>query len=235
MCLYMDIYDFEEDELREDIRKAMYGDRPMLNQNICIFNRLEILPKYRGLGLGKRIIKENIEHIAYACGLIVIKPFPLQLENEHLHSTDFEKSMGFELMEKDEHKAFTSLRSYYESIGYQSVKSCPNFMFMVPSRARTFLKDIDLEGYNEALDTEKVGIIFVCHVSANCSARVNQLFDTCQPIVRHVAAHRLSFASKSVFARQPIGCRTSASRLSNVRRSSLSPLEGVKLLMRLCS
>lgn len=131
----------------------MYGDDIMLNQNICIFNRLEILPKYRGLGLGKRIIKDNIEHIAYACGLIVTKPFPLQLENEHLHSTDFEKSMGFDLFEKDENKAFSSLRSYYESIGYKSVKSCPDFMFLVPGGERPYLSDIELNEYIEALDT----------------------------------------------------------------------------------
>ena len=53
------IYDFENDELKEDLQKKLFGDEFVENPNICIFERMTILPKYRGYGIGKRFVKDR--------------------------------------------------------------------------------------------------------------------------------------------------------------------------------
>ena len=77
-----EIYDFENDDIKEDLGRQLFGDDYMANPNICIFERLTILPEYRGLGIAAKFIKDNFFFFNTACGLIVMQPFPLQFEAE---------------------------------------------------------------------------------------------------------------------------------------------------------
>ena len=140
------IYDFDHYELKEDLQKKLFGDDIMLNQNICIFERMTILPEYRGLGIGAKFVKDRYNFFSSTCGLIVMQPYPLQLEvfESNGGTDEFEKRMGYELMEKNVQKATKSLKDYYKSIGYISVRGYKNLMFLVPCQRNARLDAINM-------------------------------------------------------------------------------------------
>lgn len=141
-----EIYDFENDDIKEDLRRQLFGDDYMANPNICIFERLTILPEYRGLGIAAKFIKDNFFFFSTACGLIVMQPFPLQFEAEGTHAkcSDFERQMEYDQMEKNENKARKSLINFYKKVGFLSVKGYDDLMFLLPGFKNKKLDAIDL-------------------------------------------------------------------------------------------
>lgn len=143
-----EIYDYDFDGIKEDLEAVLFGDDYMDNPNICVFTRLCILPKYRGYGIAKKVIKDNYNILGSMCGLIVMYPFPLQLEPDRHHTSEFEKAMCYSDMEQDEKKAAKSLRNYYKSLGYKTVKGYDDLMFLIPGMPNPKLDAIDI---NESL------------------------------------------------------------------------------------
>ena len=141
-----EIYDFDNGDIKEDLRKKLFGNKYMINSNICIFERLTILPEYRGLGIAAKFIKDNFFFFSSACGLIVMQPFPLQFEAESTLAkcSDFERKMGYDQMEKDEKKARKSLINFYKKVGFISVKGYDDLMFLLPGFKNKKLDAIDL-------------------------------------------------------------------------------------------
>lgn len=140
------IYDFDNGDINEDLRRQLFGDDFMINPNICIFERLTILPEYRGLGIAAKFIKDNFFFFNTACGLIVMQPFPLQFEAEGTLAkrSDFERQMEYDQMEKDENKARKSLINFYKKVGFISVKGYDDLMFLLPGFKNKKLDAIDL-------------------------------------------------------------------------------------------
>lgn len=140
------IYDFDNGDINEDLRRQLFGDDFMINPNICIFERLTILPEYRGLGIAAKFIKDNFFFFNTACGLIVMQPFPLQFEAEGTLAkrSDFERQMEYDQMEKDENKARKSLINFYKKVGFISVKGYDDLMFLLPGFKNNKLDAIDL-------------------------------------------------------------------------------------------
>lgn len=140
------IYDFDNCEIKEDLQKKLFGDELMLNPNICIFERMTILPECRGLGIGAKFVKDRYNFFSSACGLIVMQPFPLQLEavGSGGRRDEFERNMKFEEMEQNSRKATKSLKDYYKRIGYISVKGYKDLMFLVPGFRNKKLDAIDM-------------------------------------------------------------------------------------------
>ena len=141
-----EIYDFNNGDIKEDLQRKLFGDDFMVNPNICIFERLTILPEYRGLGIATKFIKDNFFFFNTACGLIVMQPFPLQFEAENTIAkcSDFERQMEYDQMEKDEKKARKSLINFYKKVGFISVKGYDNLMFLLPGFKNKKLDAIDL-------------------------------------------------------------------------------------------
>lgn len=141
------IYDFDNYEIKEDLQRKLFGDDMMINPNICIFERMMILPEYRGLGIGAKFVKDRFHYFNTACGLIVMQPFPLQLESSHALGRDneFESKMGYDEMEHDSRKAMKSLKDYYKRIGYITVRGYKDLMFLIPDFKNDKLDAIDLE------------------------------------------------------------------------------------------
>ena len=141
------IFDFDNYELKEDLHKKLFGDDIMLNQNICIFERMTILPKYRGFGIGAKFVKDRYNFFSSACGLIVMQPYPLQLEavGPNGRTDEFERKMGYDTMEHDVRKATKSLKDYYKRLGYISVKGYKDLMFFVPEFRNKKLEAINMD------------------------------------------------------------------------------------------
>ena len=51
------------------------------NFNFLILDRVELLPKYRGDGVGLLVLRSLIERFGAEAGVVGMKPFPLQLEH----------------------------------------------------------------------------------------------------------------------------------------------------------
>jgi len=72
------LFEFEEDKNFWDKIDAYFVDTTPINYTICYLEYLEIVPTYRGKGIGKRIIKSMMERFYDSCGLWVVKGFPIQ-------------------------------------------------------------------------------------------------------------------------------------------------------------
>lgn len=139
------IYNFDHDCIAPDLYMKLFGKKDMLNSNICIFERLEILPEYRGLGIGAKFIKDKYINFSSSCGLIVMQPFPLQLEDQQPQlMKEFDRRMNYALMEQDERKATKSLKDFYKRTGFVSVSGYKDLMFLRPGFRNRRLEAIDM-------------------------------------------------------------------------------------------
>jgi GNAT superfamily N-acetyltransferase len=93
--------------------------------NLLVFDRIEILPEYRGRGLTKLVVDEVVRLFGASCSLLVLKAFPLQLEagfkddSKDGTLSDWKKSLRLEDLGSDEASTTTRLIHYYETLGFQ--------------------------------------------------------------------------------------------------------------------
>lgn len=124
------IYNYDEGEFSDNIINAFSG---IFNLNICILERILILPKYRGFGIGAKLIKDIYMNFGSACGLFVVQPFPLQLEHPGAlrdSALEWREKMNYELLEQDEKKAMRSIKAYYKKVGFVQIKGCKDLLFI---------------------------------------------------------------------------------------------------------
>ena len=126
------IMDLEEGELDADIMK--HYDDEILNQDICILQRIEIIESHRRKGLGKKVVKDVYSRFASSCGLFVVQAFPLQFESRsnEIGKSDWENKLKFNTLEKDFEKAFYQLKAFYKNLGFDHIEGHDNFMFLNP-------------------------------------------------------------------------------------------------------
>ncbi|MDP2018967.1 hypothetical protein [Hydrogenophaga sp.] len=105
------------------------GDR--WQPNILILDRMEIFPKYRGEGIGLNALRCLQRQFSTGCGIIAMKPFPLQFEGgtpeENADSPTFVK-LGLGTFDRNEKRAMAKLRAYYARLGFVRV---PGTEYMV--------------------------------------------------------------------------------------------------------
>jgi GNAT superfamily N-acetyltransferase len=138
-----DFYDFDESDIKENIRKFYHYD--FLGTDICILERIEILPEFRGHNIAAKAIKDIIFHFGSTCGLFVIQAYPLQFEVTSQEQDDWLDKLELKCFPGNEKLAFTQLRNYYKSIGFKKVPGCNNLLFYNPSFKNTKMDAIDLE------------------------------------------------------------------------------------------
>ena len=96
-----------------------YDYEPPLQYDVCFLERLEILPAYRKKGIGKLVIKNIIEKFYASCGLVVVKAYPLQHEDDNfLVNPEWQTNMKYQQMETDYEKARYQLYNYYQKLGF---------------------------------------------------------------------------------------------------------------------
>ena len=99
------------------------------NFNLLILDRVEILPKYRGGGIGLLVLISLIERFGAGAGVVGTKPFPLQLEpKQSRDSSAWAKRLRLEDLPGDAKMATEKLKQYYEKLGFVRMRSTP-FMF----------------------------------------------------------------------------------------------------------
>ncbi len=112
-------------------------DHEVIGNNLLILDRLEILPQYRGKGLGLSVLRHMIARLSFGASLVALKPFPLQFETTS--DTEAEKKwramLRLDQLPTDEDAATEKLCQYYKRLGFRRLSGTP---MMVMSTARPF-------------------------------------------------------------------------------------------------
>ena len=122
------IFGSNSPEFSDRLLKLLNYD--VLYRNILILDRLEILPKYRGNGLGLNIMRHMMNRFGPGTGVVTLKPFPLQFEPESTRIEDekWYNDLGLSQLPKDERVATKKLFNYYSRLGFLRIGLTP---FMV--------------------------------------------------------------------------------------------------------
>ena len=118
---------FEWDEEKDfwDKIDAYFEFEPPMSYDICFLETLEVIEKYRGKGLGEKIINNLIERFYSSCGLWVLKAFSLQHDNSiksenEVAQINWNKKMAYQNMESDFEKSQYQLFNYYIKRGFKN-------------------------------------------------------------------------------------------------------------------
>lgn len=120
-----------------------FYDFEIHGSNVCLIQKITVLPEYRGYKIGAKAIKDLIFHYSSGCGLFALQPFPLQFEAKISGDKDLDK--GLETFEKNQKKANAKLKSYYKSIGFEEIKGVKDLMFYNPAVINEKFSNLDLE------------------------------------------------------------------------------------------
>lgn len=116
---YSLLYDPGTDELREPFLDR-YGEAAFLN--LLLFERLEILPAFRGAQLGLLAMERAMQLFGQGCGYALLKAMPLQFES---HDTPDRRAwftdMGLHALSNDESLARSKLQAYYARLGFRAL------------------------------------------------------------------------------------------------------------------
>ena len=139
------IIDWRTESLYENFEDIMLETA---NYNILYIDRIELLPQFRGLGLGKKIMKDIIFRFDNSCGLIALKAFPLQLEGSSALGRDekWNEKMKYEDSIQDEKMAKKQLYKFYKSLGFTQYLRTEYF-YINPALINKKLDKIDLDEY----------------------------------------------------------------------------------------
>lgn len=119
------LFEFAEDKDFWDKIEDYFTDTMPTNYTICYLEYLEIVPNYRGKGIGRKIIKNIMERFYDSCGLWVAKGFPIQ-HNDLIQKKAFEdldewdQKMDYDNFEKDFEKSQYKLFYYLQQLGFKN-------------------------------------------------------------------------------------------------------------------
>lgn len=117
-------------DLRTKVVKVLPGGHRG-GANMLILDRLELLPRHRGHGVGLNVLKCLMQQYGLGCDVIAMKPFPLQFEGR-LTVTFGGKSETKQISTPQEDREFrratNRLREHYGRLGFVRV---PRTDFMV--------------------------------------------------------------------------------------------------------
>lgn len=126
------LYNPTTEEMKYFVSELLDIEIDECDKNVLIFDRIEILPKYRGYGITKKVVNQCIKLFSNDCNVIALQCHPLQLNNideEEIDDIQWHKSLKFNDLEQDEKKAQKSLSSYYKSLGFIRIPRT-NFMLI---------------------------------------------------------------------------------------------------------
>ena len=119
------LFEWDEEKDLWDKIETFFNYEPLANYDIFFLETLEVIEKYRGKGIGTKIINNLIERFYSSCGLWVLKAYPMQhdisIKSEiEEKMSDWNKQMEYPKMELDFEKAQHQLFNYYEKIGFKN-------------------------------------------------------------------------------------------------------------------
>lgn len=116
---YGQLFDRRTRRLRQSVC-ALAGCEALFG-NLLILDRLEILPAYRGRGVGLWCVERCVQQQARGCALVALKYFPLQFEHAGLWPREWQEKMRLEGYGRDRRASRAKLREYYARLGFRRV------------------------------------------------------------------------------------------------------------------
>ncbi len=92
------------------------------SRNMLIIDRVELLPFYRGRGLGLQCMRTFLRHMSMGCRIAAIKPYPLQFEAGAARSENWSDGLQLSSLTKSKRSALQRLKSHYSQLGFQHVR-----------------------------------------------------------------------------------------------------------------
>lgn len=116
------LFEWDEEKDLWDKIDTYFEYQPLENFDAFFLETLEVIEKYRGKGVGEKILKNLVERFYSSCGLWVLKAYPLQhdLSVKRNLESDWNKKMGYQKMELDFEKSQYQLFNYYKKRGFQN-------------------------------------------------------------------------------------------------------------------
>ena len=115
------LYDLNtgEFEFNEKVQHCLNHDA--LLSNLLIIDRLEIVPRFRGYGIGLGVMCKTMQHFGRDCGVITLRDSLLQFDDCSQLSVAWFSAMGLDKPPKDEKRTEAILARNYESLGFSKL------------------------------------------------------------------------------------------------------------------
>lgn len=123
---YSALIDYDTNDFKSDLEEIL-GEY-IIDLNLLIVDRLEILPEFRGNNIGLECLRRCLQHCARGCGVVALKCFPLQFEGAGLDDPAWRRKMQIGKLSRDHKRSLAKLKKYYASLGF---KVLPGTDFMV--------------------------------------------------------------------------------------------------------
>jgi hypothetical protein len=120
---YAHTFEFADAVLDED---GMPFSHPMerllgydiFSTNLLILDRLEILPQFRGFGVGLVVLVKLMARYGPGAGVVAMKPFPLQFEAKHEAPSAWDRRLQLGSLAASQAVSTRKLRKYYKRLGF---------------------------------------------------------------------------------------------------------------------
>jgi hypothetical protein len=130
------LFKSDDCEYKDSIRQQ-FGD--VFGLDLLVLNHIDIVPTFRGRGLGLLVVSRTIDIFGENCGLVAMKPFPLQFAN--YLDAEWHAPEGI----KDPKAAFQTavgkLRRHWARAGFRRINET-DYCALSPARKRPALKRV---------------------------------------------------------------------------------------------
>ncbi|WP_338868467.1 hypothetical protein WBJ53_17615 [Spirosoma sp. SC4-14] len=118
---YLNLYEQIFTEQGEYIKPIQdYSEE--IHYNLLYIRQLELLPEWRGRGIGQKVLKDIIWRFEGCCGLVVLNAFPLQLQPGLPESTNlWTQQLLLSSLTSNAKVAQQKLNAFYKSVGFKRV------------------------------------------------------------------------------------------------------------------
>lgn len=115
---YETLFDLESEEFNLNLEKLA---EPGMGSDLLIIDKVEILPKYRGMNLGLVLAQEAISNLSGGCQYVTLRPFPLQFGPHKKIPANKKAALKYDLFDRIEKKAFSKLRNHWGKLNFVRV------------------------------------------------------------------------------------------------------------------
>lgn len=119
---YIELLSAKEDGNFSPAVNALLNDAPAFSNNMLIINVIELLPSYRGYGLGLTCMETCLRHFRLGCRIAAIKPFPLQFLGGIKDSDDWSAGLQLASLDGNKRTSTQKLRKHYARLGFRHVR-----------------------------------------------------------------------------------------------------------------
>lgn len=119
------LFDLIRQEFTQEVMELCQDE--LFTRNLLIIDSLEVLPAFRGLGLGKGVMRGLLQRFRGNAGLAVLQVQPLQFAKDTGDSKAmaWRRRMGLQKFIQGKVKAARALGDYYEEMGFLHLRRSP--------------------------------------------------------------------------------------------------------------